>query len=514
MTDILLGQAYHLRFDPKLWRAMEPYPPLGTLYAAAVLRRCGYTVALHDSMLAESVREWTAALDRVRPRYAILYEDNFNYLSKMCLLRMRDAAMHMIASAGERGCTTIVCGADATDHYADYLEGGVDYVLLGEGEETLQQLLDSLEGRSHVDLKDIQGIAYVEDGQVVTTPRRPVIRRLDDLPRPAWDLVDVERYRRIWLERHGYFSINMITSRGCPFHCNWFAKPIWGQRYNARSPQNVADELTWLRDHLQASHIWFMDDMMGIKPGWMASFADIVEAQGIRTPFKCLNRVDLLLRDGEIDALRRAGCRTVWTGVESGSQKILDAMDKGIRVEQIREAADRLHEAHIQVGFFIQFGYPGETREDIAMTFDLIRRCRPDQIGVSVSYPLPGTKFYDSVREELGKKQNWLDSNDLAMLHAGAFSTSFYRRLHRVLHKEFRARKAYHVLRKQFSARTRPAAKHAREVAALLYNAATLPLERLKMERAARRPNENPHASLGEFRGSLPPEAASVPTPQ
>ena len=510
MTDVLLGQAYHLRFDPKLWRAMEPYPPLGTLYAAAVLRRCGYSVALHDAMLAESEHEWSAALDRVRPRFAILYEDNFNYLSKMCLLRMREAAMHMIASAHDRGCTVIVCGADATDHYETYLLAGADYVLLGEGEETLEELLAVLDGASDQKREDVQGVAYMADGDVLTTSKRAVIRKLDDLPRAAWDLVDIERYRSIWLDHHGHFSINMITSRGCPFHCNWCAKPIWGQRYNARSPEHVADELTWIRQHLQADHVWFMDDMIGIKPGWMARFADLVDERGIRTPFKCLNRVDLLLRDGEIDALHRAGCRTVWTGVESGSQKILDAMDKGIRVEQIHEAADRLHEIGIQVGFFIQFGYPGETRDDIDLTFDLVRRCRPDRIGVSVSYPLPGTKFHEMVRRKLGKKQNWTDSDDLAMMYAGSFSTTFYRRLHGVLHKEFRARKAYHALREQMRKQPRLQRGHAREVAALLYNAATLPLERWRMESAARRP----HEGISELHGSMSPDAAAMPTPQ
>ncbi len=510
MTDVLFGQAYHLRFDPKLWRAMEPYPPLGTMYAAAVLRRRGYSVALHDAMLAESVDEWSKALNRTRPRFAILYEDNFNYLSKMCLSRMREAALHMIAAARERRCTVIVCSSDATDHVEPYVRAGADFVLLGEGEETLEELIDVLDGASDRSTAEVNGLAYLEDDRVVTTPRRPVMRDLDALPRPAWDLIDVDRYRRIWLDRHGFFSVNMATSRGCPFHCNWCAKPIWGQRYSARSSDDVADELSWLRDHAKADHVWFMDDMMGIKPGWMARFADLVDERAARTPFKCLNRVDLLLRDGEVEALRRAGCHTVWTGVESGSQKILDAMDKGIRVEQVYEATARLHEAGIRVGFFLQFGYPGETREDIRMTFELVRRCAPDQIGVSVSYPLPGTKFHDMVREELGRKRHWSHSDDLAVLHAGPFSTTFYRHLHRVLHKEFRARKAYRKLREGLRMPRGLAPYHARETAALLYNAATLPIERWRMERAALHRRDG----IGALEGRMSPEEASIPTPQ
>ena len=157
MTQILLGQSYYLRFDPKLWEAMQPYPPWGTLYAASWLRQHGYDVALFDAMLAESEDDWAHALGIHHPEYAILYEDNFNYLSKMCLLRMREAAFRMIAMARSGGCTVIVCGADATDHYADYLANGADYCILGEGEETLLELLNRLSAGE--DASQIAGLA-------------------------------------------------------------------------------------------------------------------------------------------------------------------------------------------------------------------------------------------------------------------------------------------------------------------------------------------------------------------
>ncbi|MCA9921584.1 MAG: cobalamin-dependent protein, partial [Anaerolineales bacterium] len=142
MTDILFGQSYFLRFDPKLWEAMQPYPPLGTMIAAGFMREKGYRVALFDAMLADSTAEWAALLDQHQPTFAVIYEDNFNYLSKMCLLNMRAAAFEMIRMAAERGCTTIVCGSDATDHAEAYLNAGAHFVLLGEGEETLADLLD------------------------------------------------------------------------------------------------------------------------------------------------------------------------------------------------------------------------------------------------------------------------------------------------------------------------------------------------------------------------------------
>ena len=532
MTQILLGQSYFLRFDPKLWEAMQPYPPLGTLYAASYLRQYGYEVALFDAMLAASEEDWAEALDQHQPQYAILYEDNFNYLSKMCLLRMRGAAFKMIDMAKSRGCTIILCGADATDHYEEYLANGADYVLIGEGEETLIELLNQLSREKAVHFESILGLAYQSpndnpQSQIVNrTPRRPDISDLDKLPFPAWDLVDVEKYRSIWLKRHGYFSMNMVTTRGCPFHCNWCAKPIWGQRYHSRSPENVAAEMKWLKKTYRPDHIWFADDILGLKPGWLPRFADTLHPQGSRIPFKCLSRADLLIRDGEVEALARAGAQTIWMGAESGSQKILDAMDKGTRVEQIHEAARRLKHAGIRVGLFLQFGYPGETRQDIEKTIQLVRDCAPDDIGISVSYPLPGTKFYRAVRDQLGQKQNWQDSQDLAMLYQGPFSTEFYRKLHSVIHKEFRARKAWKsltqtsrtdlnrgdVLRRRSAQAPSLRIKKLRVSVSpwlrLGYNLLTLPIARIQLDRLASSQNHPlsvPHMSH---------EAAATPTPQ
>jgi anaerobic magnesium-protoporphyrin IX monomethyl ester cyclase len=489
-TDVLLGQSYFLRFDPKLWAAMQPYPPLGTLYAASYLRGRGYSVGLYDAMLGESEAEWDQALARSTPRVAIIYEDNFNYLSKMCLLRMREAAFRMLAMARARGCITIVGGSDATDHAAEYLRAGADYVLIGEGEETMGELLEVVLRRRSTPCDAILGLAFERDGQVVQTARRPDIKDLDALPFPAWDLVDIDKYREIWLERHGYYSMNVATSRGCPYHCNWCAKPIWGQRYHVRSPENVATEIAWLKSTYRPDHIWFADDIFGLKPGWVEQFAVEVEAHNARVPFKSLQRVDLLQKGTTVEALQRSGAQRVWVGAESGSQKILDAMEKGTRVEQIYEAARKLRAAGIEVGFFLQFGYPGETREDVERTLQMVRDCRPDDIGMSVSYPLPGTRFFAAVQHELGSKKNWQDSEDLAMLYRGPFSTAFYRMLHRVLHREFRSRKAMDDLRSVVRNPASLRRRHARQVLAVVYGWLTLPLLRFELDRRARAPHQ------------------------
>jgi anaerobic magnesium-protoporphyrin IX monomethyl ester cyclase len=481
---VLLGHSYFLRFDPKLWRAMQPYPPLGTLYAASVLRQCGHDVRLFDAMLAESTAGWRRMLAEEQPDVVVLFEDNFNYLSKMCLLNMRQAAFEMIGAAREQGCPVLVCGADVTDHAADYLQRGATFALLGEGEETLSELLAALQ--SGGDPSAVTGLAYLDEaGEVVSTGRRPVIRELDSLPPPARDLVDMRAYRRAW-QSQGRISMNLVTSRGCPFHCNWCAKPIWGQRYGVRSPQDVVEEIRGLRA-LGAEHLWFMDDIFGLKPGWLPQFAEAIERAGLQTPFKCLSRADLLLRPGEIEALRRAGCETVWLGAESGSQSVLDAMEKGTTVEQVREATRQLKAAGIRVAFFLQFGYPGETWEDIQRTLQLVRDCDPDDAGVSVSYPLPGTPFYERVRDRIQGRHNWVDSADLAMLYDGPYPTPFYHLLHARFHAEFRLQRA--TQGRSLVATLAGMAREGRlkRAAAVLRDAALLPLLEARLELARRR---------------------------
>jgi radical SAM superfamily enzyme YgiQ (UPF0313 family)/glycosyltransferase involved in cell wall biosynthesis len=482
-VDVLFGQAYFLRFDPKLWEAQQPYAPLGALYAAAFVRNHGYRVALFDAMLAESLEEWSAALDCHRPCFAVLYEDNFNYLTKMCLLRMRTAALAMIDAAQARGIVTIVAGSDASDHPETYLARGADVVITGEGEITLVEVLQTLsEGRAAA-LETVAGVCVRrQSGSVVRTPPRDIIRDLDSLPRPAWDLVDVDRYESLWRSRHGYFSMNIATTRGCPYHCNWCAKPIYGQRYTVRSPEQVVEEMAWLKRTYRPDHLWIADDIFGLKPGWIARFADLVQQRDATIPFKCLLRADQVTPDIAA-ALRASKCRTAWIGAESGSQRVLDAMEKGTRVDQIVSATRLLHHAGIEVGFFLQFGYPGETRDDIEQTLQMIRTCTPDDIGVSVSYPLPGTRFYERVKSQLGDKQNWLDSDDLAMMYRATYSPAFYRALYARVHSEFRIRKSMRALGRAALQPWTMGRRQLHDATRLVVHACKLPTLRWRMAR-------------------------------
>ncbi|HEU0052764.1 MAG TPA: radical SAM protein [Longimicrobium sp.] len=439
-TPILVAHSYFLVDDPKQVEKMRPYPPLATLLTAAVLRERGHRVALFDAMLSPGVEEFGEMVARERPKVVAIVEDSFNFLTKMCTLRMREATLEMIRLAGAAGARVVVNGSDASDRPALYLAAGADAVLLGDPESGVPELAELWLSTSAPRLDDVAGLALpaARAGEPVRRTRtRPAVRDLDALPFPAWDLVDAERYRRAWVGAHGRLSWNVVTSRGCPYGCNWCAKPLFGRRYDQRSPASAAEELRLLRDTVGPGHLWFADDIFGLTAEWIRDFAAEVEKRGARTPFMIQTRVNLM-RPDTVAALAAAGAEEVWLGVESGSQRILDAMDKGTRVEQARAATRVLRRHGIRACWFIQLGYLGEEWEDVLATRDLIRDERPDDIGVSVSYPLPGTKFHDKVREQLGRKQNWVDTGDLAMLFHGTYTTAFYRRLRDALHDEAR----------------------------------------------------------------------------
>lgn len=446
MSSILFSHSYFLRFDPKQWAAGQPYAPLGTLYAAAVMRESGYQVGLFDSMFAKNAEELIPVMEQNQPQFFVLYDDGFNYLTKMCLTNMRAAAFKMIAYAKERGCTVLVSGSDSTDRYEMYLDAGADFILMGEAEATLKELVTAIDG-GRQDLLQVNGIAFRQQQATIKTKRRDVIKDLDALPLPAWDIINIEPYRNMWMQHAGYFSMNMGTTRGCPFKCNWCAKPIYGNRYNVRSPQHVIQELQLLKERFGFDHIWFCDDIFGLKPGWIHEFANLVQELQLAFDFKIQCRADLLLQEENIKDLARAGCSNIWMGAESGSQKILDAMDKGTTVQQIHDATALLKKHGIHPSFFIQFGYPGETKEDIALTISMINRLLPYEIGISVSYPLPGTVFFENVKNQLQQKTNWTDSDEMALMFRNTYQPAFYKQLHVFVHKNYRKHKALETLR-------------------------------------------------------------------
>jgi len=251
----------------------------------------------------------------------------------------------------------------------------------------------------------------------------------------AWDLLDIERYRSVWIKAHGYFSLNLAASRGCSFRCSWCAKPIWGNQYLQRDAVAVANEMLYLKRAFKPDHIWFADDIFGFRVDWVNEFAATLDAAGGGIPFTIQTRADLL-SERMAAALAAAGCREAWIGAESGSQRVLDAMNKGTTVTEIVTGRERLKGVGIRAGFFIQVGYLDEQLSDILATRALLELARPDDVGVSVSYPLPGTRFYELVKAQLNGKTHWQDSGDLAMMFQGTYTSEFYRAVRNLIHDQ------------------------------------------------------------------------------
>jgi radical SAM superfamily enzyme YgiQ (UPF0313 family) len=414
---------------------MQPYMPLGTLYAAAALRGNGFSVVAFDSMLQAPSTGFAEMLAAHRPNIVAVYEDDFNFLSKMCLTRMREVAWEIAQAACAAGAITIVHGSDSTDNPALFLQNGFEYVLCGEAEETLVRLCTSILHAEEV--PEIDGLVKLDQhGQPVRSSQKLSKNPAwSELSFPARDLIEMDAYRAAWLEAHGYFSMNMVSSRGCPYRCNWCAKPISGNKFHLRPAAAVAEEMKLLKEEARADHIWFGDDVFALNDHWVEEFATEVTKRNAAVPFKIQSRADLM-SEQTVQYLKTAGCTEVWMGVESGSQAVLNAMDKGLKLPSVIAARSLLEKAGIRACYFLQFGYPGETWTELQETIAFVRETRPDDIGISFSYPLPGTVFYERVQAELGQKRNWTDSDDLCIMFNAAYKTDFYRAVRDALHAE------------------------------------------------------------------------------
>lgn len=393
-------------------------------------------VEFYDVMFDEDESGLTRAIERGQPDIFILYDDDFNFLTKMCLENMRNAVLGMMKNIRKKAMF-IAHSSDASDQAELYLKAGFDVIVHRNAEKIIIDILRSLQNGSGTNaIHAMDGISYLHDKQVVQKPQNKKNFGLEKAPAPQWDLIDLTPYREMWVSNHGHFSLNVSTSHGCPYNCNWCAKPLYGRTYKVIPARDIAREFHYLKNELHANHVWMTDDIFGLKPGWMSEFAEELERLDAKLPFKCQNRADLI-DENSAALLKRCGCDEVWMGVESGSQKILDAMDKGETLASIRNANRFLKQNGIKVGFFLQYGYLGEGYADIRKTLQLIRECLPDYIGVSVSYPLKDTPFYDKVVSQMGEKKNWADSGDLALMYPGKYHPEFYRALYHFTHHYF-----------------------------------------------------------------------------
>jgi len=465
---VLVSHPYILRLDPREAALGRPYPPLGSLQAAAALRADGHDVAFHDTMFSVDEHHFAEVLRDNPVDLVAIVPDDHSVQIKQCLDRIRQATLNMIRAAGSLGIPVVVSGPDASDHPEVFLGAGAAAVFRGEVVEALVEW-----ARGDGGVSGVAGERGAGDGH------RAVISDLDALPDAAWDLCDLAPYAEMWRARHGHWEINVWTARGCPYRCNWCAKPVWGRSYHVRSAARVAREIHGLIAQHRPDRIWFTDDIFALRPSWLRELRAALGEQTL--PYRCLSRVDLLREADYVRDLAATGCDQVWVGAESGSDHILAAMDKDCTVDDIRRATRLLQDNGVQIGFFLQLGYPGEGIEEIRSTVRLIEELRPDEIGVSVSKPMPGTAFFERVSASM-RGENWAASMDNIPLFEAPFPKPFYAAAKEVLrstHSAGRARKAVGAFLRA------PGPQTARRVAGALYHRARLPVVRARMERLA-----------------------------
>lgn len=440
--DLLLCNPLVVAEDPTERRILQPYFPLGLLYLAGVARAAGYRVAIFDGAFVTNLEaEFTAALEHHRPRV----------VGVAALNTTRKQATRLGRLARRSGAFTLLGGPDPTASPEIYLlppDGGLapaDALALGEAEETLLDILAHLgSGRPRAPardlLGDVPGVAFLDPaGQVVRTGERPLITDLDALPFPARDLVDLEAYQAVWRRHHGYSSLSLLTARGCPFKCTWCAKPVFGRRYRQHSPARAAAEMRAIKDAYHPDQIRIVDDILPLNKKWLAAWRAEVERLDATIPFECLSRVDLV-DEPTLRTMKAIGCRKIYFGAESGSQRVLDAMKKGIRVEETYAAARLMKQFGLESYFFIMLGYPPEDRSDIELTVKMLKETLPDDFSMTVAYPLPGTEFYDLVRDRLAPNHDWEHSAENRMLwRHERYGTAFYRWAQRLVHREVSA---------------------------------------------------------------------------
>ncbi len=421
--DLLLTHGYFLREDARELQIMKPYVPLGILYICSHLRARGFDVDVFDSTF-RSKRELFEALSQGPPSVLGIYTN----------LMTRPNVIEIIQAAKASGWKTVVGGPEAGTYAAEYLASGADAAVSGEGEATLQELLPAL--KAGASLESIAGIAFLEaDGNMRKTVPRAQIPDIDAQPWPARDAVDIQQYVNTWREHHGKGSVSIITARGCPYHCRWCSHQVFGKTHRRRKPASVAEELAFLVEQYSPDMAWMADDVFTIHHGWLFEYAAELKRRAIHLPFECISRADRM-SERVVDTLAEMGCFRVWIGSESGSQRILDAMERGVTVEQVQHAITLCKSRGIQTGMFLMWGYEGEEIEDVEATIAHVKKTIPDIFLTTVSYPIRGTEYFARVEERVEAAGEWSRSSDREFRVRGRHSRNFYRHADQLLRDE------------------------------------------------------------------------------
>ncbi len=424
MRELLLTHGYFLFEDPKERQIMKPYAPLGILYLCSHLRKKGFDVDVFDTTFASR-----------GDLFHYLRSEKPSILGVYANLMTRGNVIEILGVAREAGWKTVVGGPEPGAYTLEYLQSGADFVISGEGEITMEELLQALRC-DDPDFTKIAGLSWLdENSQMMQGAPRGQIANLDLQPWPAREAIDIQKYVETWRTHHGSGSVNFITARGCAFRCNWCSHQVYGQSHRRRDPILVVDEVEWLLGKYSPEMVWISDDVFTINHGWIRTYAAEMKRRGIRVPFECISRADRLNAE-MLDLLAELGCFRLWIGSESGSQRILDAMDRGVKVEQVQDAVRMSRERGIQSGMFLMWGYEGEELEDIEATIDHVRTSNPDIFFTTVSYPIKGTPYYKKIADRLVQLEPWTLSSDRELRVKGKHTRQFYAHVDKLLRDE------------------------------------------------------------------------------
>ncbi len=425
--DILLTHGYFLYDDPKEQAIMKPYPTLGLLYISAYLKQKNFAVEIFDSTFAEK-NQFVDLLITKKPKLVGIYS---NLMTKFNVLEM-------IRQAKTQNCIVIVGGPDPPYYAEQYLDFGADVVVIGEGEETLQELIPILSSGKLEPLATVPGIVFKDErGQVQRTPARDLLPNIDMLPLPDRATIDLQKYVEVWRQHHGMGAVSLITSRGCPYSCTWCSHSVYGKTLRKRSAHLVADEVEEILATYHPDMLWYADDVFNINHKWFFEYAAELKRRDLKILFECICRADRM-NEEIVRTLKEMGCFRVWIGSESGSQRLLDAMKRGVKAEQVQTMTRLAKRYGIETGMFLMWGFEDETRNDIETTIAHVKKANPDLVLTTVSYPIKGTEYYNRMAEQNIVVTNgaWQNSNDRDYRVRGRHSQRYYDFVNRRMYSE------------------------------------------------------------------------------
>ncbi len=429
--SVILTHGYFLEEDATEKRIMKPYPPLGLLYLSAYLEEKGIDHDVIDTTFSNE-EDWLNSIAAMRPTLIAFYT---NLMTKVKIIRLMEQVKKINVDT-----KFLLGGPDVTYNWENYLAAGADFIVEGEGEETFFEFVQTFQ--SHQNYSEIAGLIYKDHHGFHKNPPRIKIKEVDDLPEPNRSKIDLQPYLTAWKKNHGKSTLSISTQRGCPYTCKWCSTAVYGQSYRRRSPKRVVNEIESLIKNYQPDALWFVDDVFTVSHKWIEAFAQEMQARKISIPFECITRAERL-SETVFEQLKSAGCFRVWIGAESGSQRIIDLMDRKVNVDKVAEMIQLAKKYAIESGTFIMVGYPTETKEDIRLTIDYLKKADPDIFTITVAYPIKGTGLYTQIEKDITAQPDWNTSTDRQIDFKRTYPRPFYNHAVRRIVNEVNAGKSW-----------------------------------------------------------------------